>query len=113
MQQIGDVIPGMLPTYDPDMTGPTTAQDPMDALKDTILGDVNDDLRDFLEHAKVAIWNSDANVHTTFTTTVSLKKKMVADEMKITMEINSRERIPKPIIKRDLEFNGSKQLVLL
>ena len=68
---------------------------------------------DFLGHAQTAIWNSDDNVNTSFTTTVTVKKKIVADEMKIVLEINSRERIPKPIIRHDVKFDKSRQLVLI
>jgi len=87
--------------------------DALGQLSDQIVSGVEKDLKSFLQNANVALWNSDEKVHTTFTTTVSIKKKVVADEVKISLEINSRERIPKPIVKHDLDFDSAQQLVML
>lgn len=92
---------------------PDIQQDSIAKLGDEIIEAMVKDLRKFLRNAQVAVFNSDDKVHTTFTATVSLKKKIVADESKISMEIDSRERIPNPVIRRELEFNKGKQLVLV
>ncbi len=82
-------------------------------LRDQIIEDITSDLDEFLTNAESAVWLSDGKFHTSFSTTVSIKKKLVADEQTISMEINSRERIPKPVVRHDLEFNEGKQLRLL
>ncbi len=82
-------------------------------LRDQVLEDITRDLDEFLANAKTVLWNSDGNVHTTFTTTVAIKKWVRAEETTTTMSISSRERIPKPVIKHDLDLQKGKQLVLL
>ena len=82
-------------------------------IQEQIVRDTNDALAKFLQRAAVAMWNTDANANCSFTTTITVKKKTVGGDPKVSMEINSRERIPTPIIKRDLDFGDGKQLVLL
>lgn len=84
-----------------------------EGLRDRILADITKDLDDFLTNAKTVLWNADGNVHTTFTTTVAIKKKVTGDEQTVSMAISSRERIPKAVIKHDLDLQKGKQLVLL
>ncbi len=84
-----------------------------EGLRDRILTAITKDIDEFLTNAKTVLWNSDGNVHTTFTTTLAIKKKVTADETLTTMSISSRERIPKPVIKYDLDLQKGKQLVLL
>jgi len=85
----------------------------IEALKDQVLMDIEKDLVAYLKNAQTAAWNADDKMHSSFTTTVSIKLKTVAEEQTIGLEINSRERIPKPVIKHAMEFNKGKQLVLL
>lgn len=89
------------------------APNTQEGLRDKILSDIAKDVDDFLSNAKTVLWNSDGAVHTTFTTTVAIKKKVSADETTTTMTISSRERIPKPVFKYELDLQKGKQLVLL
>lgn len=82
-------------------------------LRSQVLTDISDNLDEFIEHAQTACWETMGNVHTTFTTTVTIKKKVSNDETTYHVAVESRERIPKPKITRELDFNKATQLVLL
>lgn len=82
-------------------------------VRDQILEDITENLAEFIEHAQTACWETEGNVHTTFTTTVTIKKKVSNDETTYQVAVESRERIPKPKITRELDFNKATQLVLL
>ncbi len=99
-------------------TAPQTSALPsatsIETLREQILGDVEKDLDEYITHAQSAIWNSESDsVHTSFDITVAIKKKMVGDEQKISLSITPRERIPKPVIKHEIKFTKTKQLVLI
>lgn len=89
------------------------AGDELGLVRDQSLDDLKEDLADWLGRAQQAAYEADGKMNCSFTTTISLKKKMVADEPVITLEVNSRERIPRPVIKRDLKFNSDGQLEFL
>jgi hypothetical protein len=87
--------------------------DPIEAMKQQILSDVEKDLKAYLGNAQTAAWNTDGKMNCSFTTTVSISKKVVSEEARYSLKIESRERIPRPVIIRELEFNEGKQLVLI
>lgn len=87
--------------------------DQVDILVDTIVEDMRKDLPDFVRHAQTAAWEAKGKMNASFTMTVSVKKQDRNDEVTLHLEVNSRERMPKPVIKRELDFDATQQLVLI
>ncbi len=84
----------------------------LSVIQEMSVDDLRGSLMNFLKRAQRAAHEADGKMNCSFTTTISIKKKMVGDSPVITLEVNSRERIPSPVIKRELIFEGD-QLVFL
>ncbi len=82
-------------------------------LRNKILEDLADHVDSYLKNAQLICWNSDGDVNTSLSATVAIKKKDSKGNVTYHMEIDARERIPKPKIKHDLDFDKAKQLVML
>ncbi len=88
--------------------------DSFENLKQTILDDIESELEEFLKNAGHAAYNSDRKMSASFTTTATIAKKFgKGDEVKYTLLVDSRVRMPSEKIARDIEVDKNGQLSLL
>lgn len=85
-----------------------TVGDNAEELVDFVAEQLARDLPAFIRHAQAAAYEADGKMNCSYTMTASVKKQLRNEETTMIIECKGRERMPNPVVKRELEFDGQQ-----
>ncbi len=88
-------------------------QSDLDRIARQIVEDFKEEVINFLPHAEFAAQQSEGTLRASLTVKVAVVKKVRGEEVSLTLEVKSREGMPRPERSYKLDLARGKQLVMI